>query len=73
MKSGRDPRPQWFDDLSPFARSAHRVSGQYPLRPAEADLVEIQVGMVRADVMEDAGNGTAHAVVEPEFDSWDAH
>jgi hypothetical protein len=34
------------------------------LRPAKADLIEIQVGVVRTDVMEYAGDGATDAVVE---------
>lgn len=33
------------------------------LRPAEADFTEIQVGMLRADMMKGAGDGTADAGV----------
>jgi hypothetical protein len=45
------------------------------LRPAKADLIEIQIGVVRADVMEDAGDDAADAAFErrPELESsWSA-
>jgi hypothetical protein len=34
------------------------------LRPAEADLIEIEIGVFWTDVMEHAGDGAANAVVE---------
>src|SRR5437879_1255709 len=43
---------------------ANDVSCDDALRSSEADLVEIQVGMLRADMMKDAGDGTADAGVE---------
>ena len=43
---------------------ANDVSCDDALRPSEADRVEIQVGMLRADMMKDAGDGTADAGVE---------
>lgn len=36
----------------------------HALRTSEANLVEIQVGMLRVDMMKDAGDGTADAGVE---------
>jgi hypothetical protein len=35
------------------------------LRPTKADLIEVQVGVMRADVMEDARDRSAHTVIEP--------
>jgi len=40
------------------------VSCDDTLRPAEADLMEIQVGMLRADMVKDAGNGPPDAGIE---------
>jgi hypothetical protein len=40
------------------------VSSHHPLRPAKADLIELQIGVVWADVVEDTGDGAANAVIE---------
>lgn len=40
------------------------ASRHHALRPSETDLVEIQVGMLRADMMKNPGDGTADAGVE---------
>jgi hypothetical protein len=45
-------------------RFRHTVSDHDALGPAKVDFVEVQVRLVRHDVMNDAHDGTAHAIVE---------
>jgi hypothetical protein len=54
-----------LDHIASPARATHRASGHRALRPAKLDLVEAKVGMVRADVVKDARDRSAHAVIEP--------
>ena len=35
------------------------------MRPSKADFVEVEVCMLRADVMEDAGNRATHTRIKP--------
>ena len=64
LKGWYDPFPQGPDNRPSPSGAAWGLAGDGALGPAEADLVEIQVSVVGADVMEHTGNGTADAVVE---------
>ena len=57
MQRGRHARPDGFDSFPPVSE-LRRVTCPVTMRsgPSEADLMEIEVGMVRTDVVEDAGN-----------------
>jgi hypothetical protein len=64
LERGRNARPKSLDHLSAPAGLAHRLSRYNSLRPAKVDLSEIEVGVLRTDVMEDSGDGMANAVTE---------
>lgn len=56
LQRRRHARPQGSHALPAMPGFANDVSCDDALRPSEADLVEIQVGMLRADMMKDAGD-----------------
>src|SRR5690348_360596 len=64
VHGGDGARPQGPEHRSSFAGSPLRLSGDGPLRPAEADLVKVRIGMSGADVVKDPRDGAANAVVE---------
>lgn len=49
----------------PLPGFANGTSCDDRLRPAEADLVEIKIRMLRADVVKDLGNRAANTRIEP--------
>src|ERR1700739_4875234 len=53
-------RPEGSGDLSTAPRSPDDLAFGDALRPAEADFVEIEVGMLGADVMKDTGHRALH-------------
>lgn len=53
-----------MDHRPPLADPALGLTCHRALGPAEADLAKIQVGMVGADVMEDAGDRAPDTIVE---------
>lgn len=62
---------RWWDTglegpghLPPFARPSRRSSCNDPLRPAKADLVEVQIRQMRADVVKHTRDGAADPVIE---------
>ena len=64
LQSRRYSRPQGLGHRPPFACASRRLAHDHPLRPAKADLVEVEICVVRADVVEHTRDGTAHPVVE---------
>jgi len=48
----------------PFSGLAHRLARHDALRPAKSDLGEIEIGVLRTDVMENPCDGAANAVIE---------
>ena len=57
-------RSQRFEDLATLAIPTQGVAGPHLLRPAEADFVEVEIGVLRTDVMEHAGDSAAYSVIE---------
>src|SRR6202789_4437150 len=47
-----------------FAASADGLTGHHSRSPAEADLVEVEGGVLRTAMMENTGDRTTNAVVE---------
>lgn len=64
LEGGPDPGPQCPDDLTSFARATWGSPSHHSLGPSKGNLSEIKIGMTRADVMIDTGDGAAYAVVE---------
>jgi hypothetical protein len=64
LHCGDGSRPQHPDDRLSFPVPPLRLPGDGPLRSAEADLMEVEIGVLAADVVEDAGDGAADPVVE---------
>jgi hypothetical protein len=64
LNGWRDAGPQSFDDFAPFSRASNRLARNSPLRPSEANLIKVEVGMARADVMKDSRNRSSNAIVE---------
>lgn len=59
-----NPGPEGSGDLPAVPSSPDDLTFGNALRPAKADFVEIEVGMLGADVMKDAGHGALHPEVE---------
>lgn len=57
--------PEGLDYRPPLADPALGLTCHRALGPAEADLAKIQVGVVRADVMEDTGDRPHHRLNQP--------
>jgi hypothetical protein len=53
-----------FGDRTPLSGFSHGLSGDDPLGPAEADLIEVQVSIPGADLMIDAGDGPTDPITE---------
>ena len=64
LEGGPDPGPQCPDDLTSCARATWGSPSHHSLGPSKGNLSEIKIGMARADVMKDTGDGAAYAVVE---------
>jgi len=64
LQGRRYSRPQGLGHRPSFAYASRRLARNHPLRPAKADLVEVEIRVMRADVVEHARDGTAHPVVE---------
>ena len=56
LQRGRHARPEGFDCFLPVSSPPRSLSRDDALGPSEADLMEIEIGMLRTDVVEDAGN-----------------
>lgn len=64
LEGRSDPGPYGLQDFASLTGPADGLPSHHPLGPTKADLVEIQVGVVRADVVEHPSDGPADAVVE---------
>jgi hypothetical protein len=56
LQRGRYTRRDGFDNFPAMSSAPGGLSGDNALGPPEADLVEIEVGMFRTDMVEDAGD-----------------
>src|SRR5690606_28027726 len=57
-------RPNGLDDLAAAAGLANSLTVNDTLGPAKAHLVEIEIGMLRTDMMKHAGDGAADPGIE---------
>ena len=64
LESRWDARPVGVDRFAPRPALAVDMPHDNPLRPAQADLLEVQIGVLGADMVEDAGDGAANLRVE---------
>jgi catechol 2,3-dioxygenase-like lactoylglutathione lyase family enzyme len=55
---------QGLGNLTSFTRPSRRLACDNPLRPAKADLIEVEIDQMRADRVEHARDGAADAVIE---------
>ena len=60
----KSPRRIETDFMKAVAVLIARLARNSPLRPAEANLIKVEVGMARADVMKDSRNRSSNAIVE---------
>ena len=63
-KRRRYSRPQGLGHRPSLACASRRLACDDPLRPAKADLVEVEIRQMRADVVEHARDGAADPIVE---------
>ncbi len=65
LQSRRHPGPQGFGLQAATPVASDDLAFGDALRPAKADFVKIEVGMLGADVMKDAGHRALHPQIEP--------
>jgi hypothetical protein len=64
LERRRYSRPQRLGHRPSFACASRRLACDDTLRPAKADLIEVEIRQMRADVVEHTRDGTADAIVE---------